>query len=192
MPDVFDPHNIPAEFAQTSQLAEDQLTKLENSDQKILGSESSTLNLLSSGLTSQAKVLNTLIDKLDSFQLKAGNELGTEVQDQFNRHVTLTRKLQKSAIQTSLKDQGLFPDTANIQLICPLYTEEGGATNTVPETLWQYLRKNIVAVFEEKGQDSFVVMKIPFTVNIVWFGKISPFLNFCKFFLLSWKMRLTD
>ena len=134
MPDVFDPHNIPAEFAQTSQLAEDQLTKLENSDQKILGSESSTLNLLSSGLTSQAKVLNTLIDKLDSFQLKAGNELGTEVQDQFNRHVTLTRKLQKSAIQTSLKDQGLFPDTANIQLICPLYTEEGGATNTVLET----------------------------------------------------------
>lgn len=134
MPDVFNPLNIPPEYAQTSQLAEDQLTKLENSDQKILGSESSTLNLLSSGLTSQAKVLNTLIDKLDSFQLKAGNELGTEVQDQFNRHVTLTRKLQKSAIQTSLKDQGLFPDTANIQLICPLYTEEGGATNTVPET----------------------------------------------------------
>ena len=120
MPNVFNPLNIPPEFAQTSQLAEDQLTKLENSDQKILGSESSTLNLLSSGLTSQAKVLNTLIDKLDSFQLKAGNELGTEVQDQFDRHVTLTRKLQKSAIQTSLKDQGLFPDTANIQLICPL------------------------------------------------------------------------
>ena len=134
MPDVFNPLNIPPEYAQTSQLAEDQLTKLENSDQKILGSESSTLNLLSSGLTSQAKVLNSLIDKLDSFQLKAGNELGTEVQDQFDRHVTLTRKLQKSAIQTSLKDQGLFPDTANIQLICPLYTEEGTATNTVPET----------------------------------------------------------
>ena len=134
MPDVFDPHNIPPEFAQTSQLAEDQLTKLENSDQKVLGSESSTLNLLSSGLTSQAKVLNSLIDKLDSFELKAGNELGTEVQDQFDRHVTLTRKLQKSAIQTSLKDQGLFPDTANIQLICPLYTEEGTATNTVPES----------------------------------------------------------
>ena len=134
MPDVFDPLNIPAEFAQTSQLAEDQLTKLQNSDQKVLGSESSTLNLLSSGLTSQTKVLNSLIDKLDSFKLKEGTELGTDIQEQFDRHVTVTRKLQKSAIQTSLKDQGLLPDTANIQLICNLYTEEASSTNTVPET----------------------------------------------------------
>ena len=131
---MFDPRNIPAEFSQTSQLAEDQLTKLENSDQKVLGSESSTLNLLSSGLTSQTKVLNSLIDKLDSFQLKAGTDLGTDIQEQFDRHVTVTRKLQKSAIQTSLKDQGLLPDTANIQLICNLYTEETTSTNTVPET----------------------------------------------------------
>ena len=79
MPDAFDPANIPAEFAQSSQLAEDQLTKLANSDQKVLGSESSTLNLLSSGLTSQAKVLNSLIDKLGAFQLRAGEELGEEV-----------------------------------------------------------------------------------------------------------------
>ena len=70
MPDVFDPTNIPAEYQQTSQLAEDQLTKLEASDQKVLGPESSTLHLLSSGLTSQTKVLNSLIDKLDSFQLR--------------------------------------------------------------------------------------------------------------------------
>ena len=111
MPDAFDPANIPVEFAQSSQLAEDQLNKLQNSDQRILGSESSTLNLLTSGLTSQAKVLNSLIDKLDSFELRPDHELGTTVQDAFNRHVTLTRKLQKSAIQTSLKDQGLFPDT---------------------------------------------------------------------------------
>ena len=134
MPDAFDPANIPVEFAQSSQLAEDQLNKLQNSDQRILGSESSTLNLLTSGLTSQAKVLNSLIDKLDSFELRPDHELGTTVQDAFDRHVTLTRKLQKSAIQTSLKDQGLFPDTANIQLICPLYEEDIGATNTVPET----------------------------------------------------------
>ena len=68
MPDAFDPANIPVEFAQSSQLAEDQLNKLQNSDQRILGSESSTLNFLTSGLTSQAKVLNSLIDKLDSFE----------------------------------------------------------------------------------------------------------------------------
>ena len=134
MPDAFDAANIPPEFAQTSQLAEDQLNKLQNSDQRVLGSESSTLNLLTSGLTSQAKVLNTIIDKLDAFELRPDQELGTTCQDAFDRHITLTRKLQKSAIQTSLKDQGLLPDTANIQLICPLYVEDGGATNTVPET----------------------------------------------------------
>ena len=95
MPDAFDPANIPAEFAHSSQLAEEQLTKLAASDQKVLGSESSTLNLLSRGLTSQAKVLNSLVDKLGAFELRQGQELGNEVQQQFNRHVTLTRKLQK-------------------------------------------------------------------------------------------------
>ena len=134
MPNAFDPTNIPAEYQQTSQLAEDQLTKLEASDQKVLGPESSTLHLLSSGLTSQTKVLNSLIDKLDSFQLKAGSDLGTDVQDQFDRHVNITRKLQKSAMQTSLKDQGLLPETENIQLICSLYAEETSSTNTVNES----------------------------------------------------------
>ena len=103
MPDVFDPANIPPEYAHSSRLAEEQLAKLADSDQRVLGSESSTLNLLSSGLTSQAKVLNSLVDKLSAFELRPGQDLGTDVQQQFNRHVTLTRKLQKSAIQTSLK-----------------------------------------------------------------------------------------
>ena len=134
MPNVFDPANIPPEYAHSSRLAEEQLTKLADSDQRVLGSESSTLNLLSSGLTSQAKVLNSLVDKLSAFELRAGQELGDEIQNQFDRHVTLTRKLQKSAIQTSLKDQGLLPETANIQLICSLYTEAADAVATVPET----------------------------------------------------------
>ena len=134
MPDVFDPANIPPEYAHSSRLAEEQLAKLADSDQRVLGSESSTLNLLSSGLTSQAKVLNSLVDKLSAFELRPGQDLGTDVQNQFNRHVTLTRKLQKSAIQTSLKDQGLLPETANIQLICSLYTEAVDAVATVPET----------------------------------------------------------
>ena len=64
MPDVFLQNNTPAEFKKAGQLAEQQLQKLEDTDHKVLGSESSTLHLLSSGLTSQAKVLNTIIDKL--------------------------------------------------------------------------------------------------------------------------------
>ena len=121
MPDRFHQDNTPAEFKKSGLLAEEQLRKLEDTDLKVLGSESSTLHLLSSGLTSQAKVLNTIIEKFDKLQLKTGQELGTELQQEFDRHVTVTRKLQKSAITTNLNDTGILPDSDNIQLICTLW-----------------------------------------------------------------------
>ena len=120
MPDVFLQDNTPAEFKKSGQLAEQQLQKLEDTDHKVLGSESSTLHLLSSGLTSQAKVLNTIIDKFAKLALKPGQELGNELQDEFDRHITVTRKVQKSAITTNLNDTGILPESDNIQLICTL------------------------------------------------------------------------
>ena len=79
MPDIFLADNTPAEFKKSSLLAEEQLRKLEDADQKVLGSESSTLHLLSSGLTSQAKVLNKIIDNIDQLELKQGQQLDPEI-----------------------------------------------------------------------------------------------------------------
>ena len=140
MPDRFHQDNTPAEFKKSGLLAEEQLRKLEDTDLKVLGTESSTLHLLSSGLTSQAKVLNTIIEKFDTLQLKEGQELGTELQQAFDRHVTVTRKLQKSAITTNLNDTGILPDSDNIQLICTLYTEDASPSQSVPEACVKNLK----------------------------------------------------
>lgn len=140
MPDLFHQDNTPAEFKKSGLLAEEQLRKLEDTDLKVLGSESSTLHLLSSGLTSQAKVLNTIIEKFDSLVLKPDHELGTDLQQAFDRHVTVTRKLQKSAITTNLNDTGILPDSDNIQLICTLYTEDPAPSHSVPEACVKNLK----------------------------------------------------
>ena len=140
MPDRFHQDNTPAEFKKSGLLAEEQLRKLEDTDLKVLGSESSTLHLLSSGLTSQAKVLNTIIEKFDALALKPGQDLGNELQQEFDRHITVTRKLQKSAITTNLNDTGILPDSDNIQLICTLYTEDAAPTLSVPEACVKNLK----------------------------------------------------
>ena len=44
----------------------------------------------------------TIIEKFDALALKPGQELGQELQQEFDRHLTVTRKLQKSAISTPL------------------------------------------------------------------------------------------
>ena len=75
MPDIFLADNTPAEFKKSSLLAEEQLRKLEDADQKVLGSESSTLHLLSS----QAKVLDKIIDNIDKLELKQGQQLDPEI-----------------------------------------------------------------------------------------------------------------
>ena len=123
----------PPEFVLSHKAAKKALEDLQKSSGKHLSEESSILNLLSSGFTSQAETLEKVVKTLQKCTLQPGQEIEADLAEQWKKHVDITRKLQRVAAQTLNTEQGILESDSTIDLINKIPEAEGEQEN-VPES----------------------------------------------------------
>ena len=144
---------VPAEFQEAFDTSMENLNKLKNNDD-ILHEEANVLNLLNSGLTSQAKLIESLIKQLPNLQVSPHNEasaapISAEIDSNWKSHLAVTRNIMRAVDITKKKEKGQLPSEKALDLIYEPNSQIDGATDLVPENCV----KNIAVFDSAVGKD---------------------------------------
>ena len=115
------------------------LDKLKNNDKELLTEEANVLNLLNSGLASQARLLESVLKQLPNLEVsddqrEAAQPITAEIDKNWKDHLQVTRAVMRAVDITKRKEKGQLSCEQDLDLINEPGAELVGCTDVVPET----------------------------------------------------------
>ena len=145
--------DIPAEYQEAYETSMDNLNKLRNSE-NILHEEANVLNLLNSGLASQAKLIESLVKQMPNLHVDPQRQasaapISEEIDSNWKDHLLVTRNIMRAIDITKRKEKGQLTSEKALDLIFEPDSQLEGATDLVPESCV----RNITVFDSSSGRD---------------------------------------